>query len=96
MARSGRHELRELGEVNEIFVGDARSGKRGRGAEVKPLFPLLLRKPPKELSASVFLRSLIPLRNTYTSAARSLTLSVSCCRGPIQCFFFGTFLRRAL
>jgi len=37
MVRPGRDKLSGLVEVNEMFIGGARSGKRGRGAEGKTL-----------------------------------------------------------
>ena len=47
MVRPGRDRLSGVVEVDEIFIGGERSGKRGRGAEGKTLVFVAVEKAPK-------------------------------------------------
>ena len=44
MVRPGRDRLSGIVEVDEIFIGGSKSGKRGRGAEEKELVLVMAEK----------------------------------------------------
>ena len=51
MVRPGRERLQGIVEVDEIFIGGPRPGKRGRGAQGKVLVVIAHNRPPKGSAA---------------------------------------------
>ena len=75
MVRPGRDRLRGVVEVDEIFIGGPRSGKRGRGAEGKALVLIAV-----EESAGGIGR--IRLARVADASAQSLEPAVACAVEP--------------
>ena len=50
MVRPGRDLLDGVVEADEIYIGDSRPGKRGRGAAGKSLVEVLVQETPQGIS----------------------------------------------